>query len=152
MTYSVHTSESYPGTDGGGKDTTVEATWTYRDGDWEGVCEGESRETLFGNTTTTPVRVTFDASDPPHWPPINTRDPGPAGSTVTSWLIKYACDIMSRDARYEGTSGGDHVATDLDTGEPDDYRTTWDAQTGLVETWSWAQRNTVTGGALTART
>lgn len=93
------------------------ANWSYQSGDWSGTCvstNGTSRE--------------FSARSPPHWPPTNARDGLVVGKTVRVWYVED-CRIQSLNATYDGVRDGRHEA------RASGFRTSWDAQTGLVLEW-----------------
>ena len=140
--------------------TFTNVTWTYTNGDWRGTCDGTRTEQFREDApTTTAVHHDFVASDPPHWPLFNTRSPPEVGGDVTAWFMK-GCNIQQLERRYAGTdtepttvngqptTADTFVATDYDDGSPDDFRTEWSRDSGLVEYWSWSQRHTSTRGDL----
>lgn len=127
-------------------------TWTYTGGDWVGRCEGTHVHGPYDEPQARdPVSATFTAATPPHWPPMNTRDPPAVGSTITAWDL-FRCEIQSRDAKYAGVQDGWHTATDFDDGSPDDYITAWDRETGLVHHWDQWRRYSHAWGEMTSRT
>lgn len=136
------------------------ATWTYRDGDWHGTCEGTSEhdwdewmeEELGYNDTTTTFARTFSASDPPHWPLFNTRNPPAESDDVEVWLM-WDCRITSETMVYTGVvdhdrAGRAHRADDTQEAEENysDFTAFWDTDTGLVLSWGWGRRHSGTSG------
>lgn len=117
------------------------AVWTYRDGDWRGACEGERR----ADGEREALRASYTPDDPPHWPLLGTRTPGPG--TVETWHLRE-CDIRSVSMSYDGLrpariNGADtqvHRAVEPSaTSSAEDFESTWDPRTGLVLTWSWTE-------------
>ena len=141
-------------------DTDTVVSWTFTNGDWRGVCEG-TRTTQYRDEapTTETLHREITVDSPPHWPLFNTKSPPAPGGTVTAWFMK-GCDIQQLERRYVGTdaesvtvsgatrSVDTHLAEDFDDGSPDDFRTEWSQDVGLVAYWDWAQRNTHTRGDL----
>ena len=134
------------------QDTFSNWTWTYRDGDWTGVCEGER---VFGpyeeEQQREPISATVTAANPPHWPPMNTRSPPAVGEEVTAWRLS-GCQIGSGEEIYRGIDDGMHHATDVESPVPYDYVTHWDRETGLVVAWDQWGRYTHSWGELKSRT
>ncbi|HEX2021920.1 MAG TPA: hypothetical protein VHH36_04360, partial [Candidatus Thermoplasmatota archaeon] len=153
VSYRVHVGEGSP--DGSyDADRWTNITWTYANGDWRGECVGQKRERLRDQPEQwTELRATFTASDPPHWPPFNTKSPPAVGGTVEAWFLQ-GCGFNRLDREYAGTDSRDgaptFVATDFDDGSPDDFRTEWSQRTGLVLEWDWSQRHTRTTGRMTS--
>ena len=107
--------------------TQVFADWQYDDDDWEGRCRGDGEDRR------------YDADDPPHWPPFDTRAPPPVGGSMTAWYL-LGCEITSRSATYDGNY----------TASGPGFATRWDARTGLVLSWSLTEGGRTTTGRLVA--
>lgn len=127
-------------------------TWTYRNGDWHGVCEMQRYDFSDGETweNTTHTRE-FTASSPPHWPPMNTRSPPPVGSEITVWYVQ-GCALDQETLIYRGTTteattvnGQPYVASthhaedDWPPEQPMSWDTEWSAATGLVIYWGYSR-------------
>lgn len=147
VTIAIEGRQSFSGTDQGWTQT-ARATWTYRDGDWHGACEGtRTSRDAEGQTTTTTFSHAFTASDPPHWPLFNTKTPPVLGEDVDTSFMS-GCAIEQEAYTYRGpdtepatVSGAPrvartHVATSDEGDIPYDFRTEWSQTTGLVLTWS----------------
>lgn len=150
VSYYVETSQSFSGTPQGFRQY-VNATWTYRGGDWHGVCAGNRHSTdSEGVVTITPVRATFEASNPPHWPLFDTRTPPAVGEDVATWWLR-GCAIESDEWPYRGADSATTTVNGAptlvptyratsDPGElPYDVQTEWSTKTGLVVEWSLAR-------------
>ena len=123
--------------------TYVNATWTYTDGDWRGVCTANVKtydpETDSYDEGRTETR-TYSAANPPHWPPMNTRSPPALGAEMEAWVFD-ACDLdTTHTAVYAGTDteivGGATVPTHRATHHPaysnQQLDTEWSRTTGLL--------------------
>lgn len=134
------------------------ATWSYANGDWTGACDGETREYWASNDSwqNGTRHVAYSGANPPHWPPFNTKTPPPQNEPVRTWFLR-GCDITFADFQvYAGTDTENgvatFVATDNNDGSPNEFRSEWRQDSGLVVTWDWQQRNTHTTGRLTSLT
>lgn len=133
------------------------ATWVYRDGDWHGTCEGSWElhwaEGSGQNDTNGTFSRAYEASDPPHWPPLNTRTPPAVGEPVDVWIM-WDCDLREVGMVYSGLTesswGRVHHADDTAEAEAhySDFDTWWDPEIGLVLGWSWARSHSGTRGEL----
>lgn len=136
-------------------------TWTYRNGDWTGACTYTSeefvRERGWMNRTGS-ERLT--ASNPPHWPPFNTKNPPAQGQRVETWYIDGCRPVPQDFMLYAGTEtesatvqgravrAATHLAEDADDGSPSDFRSEWSRSTGLVLYWEWQRSYSNLSGRL----
>lgn len=143
VTFRAHTRQSFSGSEQRFA-TYVNATWTFSDGDWGGVCTGNHHNTDDGGTETiTPVHREYRASDPPHWPLFMTRSPPAEGQTVTAWRLD-GCDLEPEEWSFVGEDevdwGSGTVATyraESDERDiPYDFAVEWSQESGLVLEWS----------------
>lgn len=145
--YYVENRQSFSGSPQGWE-KYANLTWTYTNGDWRGVCEGDNHATDHnGVTTVEHFRVEYTASDPPHWPLFNTRNVPAVGEEVEAWNTR-ACRIESETWTYMGTETHEasvngqvrtvptHRAQSVESDMPFNYRTEWSTSTGLVLYWS----------------
>lgn len=135
VSYESNVSQSFSGSDQGWR-SWANATWTYRSGDWTGVCV---RHTVGTDAEGKPYErtetFTYRASSPPHWPILNTRSPPAVGEDVRTWTLR-GCTIENSTWPYRGIVGGYHMASSNPDEPPYDFRTTWSTKSGLVVEWS----------------
>lgn len=117
--------------------STSEATWTWHDGDWRGVCVQRWRVERHDGAETGERARTMSAAQPPHWPLFMMREPEAA---VRAWYVAD-CHVRSGDARHLGVAP--HAtrlaaprAGDVEAHQADgDVAVAWDTRTGLVLSW-----------------
>lgn len=135
MAFESNTTQSFSGTDQGWK-SWANASWRYSNGDWRGTCVKHTRGTdVDGEEYDRTETFTYSASDPPHWPIFNTRDPPDVGEPVTTWTLR-GCTIDEDEWPYRGLADGYHSASSNPDEPPFDFRTKWSARSGLVTEWS----------------
>lgn len=143
----VQTRERGPGRAENASSST--ARWEYRDGDWVGACESAWRaRDAAGNEREGRERRAFVAEDPPHWPPLDTRARPAQGDTITAWVLDR-CELASLFARYEGVDALGRLRAGP-VGASQSFDTRWDADTGLVLSWSWERGGRSTEGRVRA--
>lgn len=146
-----HATSSFNAPDGSyTTDIDTTARWTYHNHDWTGTCDGTRSEwSAFSGYSNSTLHRTFDASHPPHWPPMDTTSPGAPGSAIQGWSVD-SCELGSEgDLQLVGTDQEQvsvagvptqvptYKAQSPETGEPRDYRTEWMRGSGLVVYWDW---------------
>src|SRR5581483_7370248 len=150
VSYTLHEGQSFAGSTQEWE-SFANVTWTYHDGDWRGVCDGERHDRSDGVTwSNTTLHASFTAAHPPHWPPFDTRAPPAPGEPVTVWYVR-GCGLVNETRTFAGPAqatvpapGGARAvdayrATGDPTDEPFSFQTEWSSTTGLVLSWSWAR-------------
>lgn len=135
-----------------GWENYANVTWTYTNGDWRGVCVMDVHESdMDGNWDNHTETHTFTSASPPHWPPMDTRNPPAPGGSVTIWYVS-GCELRNMTLVYTGpdteptTVNGQPVTAptflaedDYPPEQPMDWRTEWSRTMGLVLYWSYGR-------------
>src|SRR5581483_5816432 len=101
VSYTLHEGQSFAGSTQEWE-SFANVTWTYHDGDWRGVCDGERHDRSDGVTwSNTTLHASFTAAHPPHWPPFDTRAPPAPGEPVTVWYVR-GCGLVNETRTFAG--------------------------------------------------
>ena len=144
------------------REERANASWRFADGDWTGACDVNIVEHWAWNGTwdDRTEHAVYTAAHPPHWPPFDSTDPPAVGSWLSTWFLD-GCTITHTDWIDAGTSTANvtvnghaqpvatFVATDTHDGSPNDFRSDWRQDSGLVVSWHWSQSNTAHDGGIT---